>query len=123
MIIRLKETDPMVFGTHRQTRVLGGVKGLPVRGFTFGYVEVECGGSVPVHSHSQEEVYFVISGCASMRIDGREETLNAGDAAYIPSNSEHELFNQGNDRVKFMFIYSPSEMVSHWSEELAHSIS
>lgn len=41
----------------------------------------------PDHDHSadgQEEVYYVLSGQATLTIDGRPHTLRAGSIAYVP---------------------------------------
>lgn len=41
----------------------------------------------PEHDHSsdgQEEVYYIISGQATLTIDGQEHKLHAGSIAYVP---------------------------------------
>ncbi|MDX6549076.1 MAG: hypothetical protein QOG33_2626 [Gaiellales bacterium] len=42
----------------------------------------------PEHDHAndgQEELYYVISGQATLTIDGKEHALRAGSIAYVPS--------------------------------------
>lgn len=42
----------------------------------------------PEHDHAsdgQEELYYIISGDATLMIDGKEHKLRAGSVAYVPS--------------------------------------
>jgi len=41
------------------------------------------------HTHSHEQVSYVISGKFEVDIDGKKQVLQAGDAFVIPANVEH----------------------------------
>jgi len=118
-IVNLSEAKRMSFPSSRETSVLTGEGLLPTQNFTAGYVVVQPGGKVPLHSHSNEEVYIIMHGTARMTIKYEEATMEAVSAVYIPSNADHTLLNVGGDELIFMFIYSPAGVVDHWSEEMS----
>ncbi len=42
-----------------------------------------------LHSHEQEQCYYIISGTGLMIIDDQTKEVKEGDAVFIPSNSTH----------------------------------
>ena len=117
-LLRYSEIEPMVFPSDRETRVYAGPKGLPAQRFALGYVDVLPGGSVPLHHHEQEEIYFLLEGEGEIDIDGKKFHMDPLSAVYIPSNKPHGFRNVGDKHMKFVFIYSPGGVVSHWKEEM-----
>ncbi len=60
----------------------------------------------PDHDHAddgQEEVYYVISGQATLTIDGTEHPLRAGSIAYVPSGHSRR-FTTPDGSVQFLAI-------------------
>jgi quercetin dioxygenase-like cupin family protein len=117
--IRYEDIAPMIFPSSRATRVYAGPRGLPAKQFALGYVVVEPGGTVPLHHHEQEEIYFVLEGQGEIDVEGVKLSLDPLSAVYIPSNQRHEFRNIGKSEMKFLFIYAPAGEVSHWAEELS----
>lgn len=56
---------------------------------TFGYIEIKKGSSVPLHSHSNEQITYIIEGQLDMVIDGVSCSLTAGMYHIIPSDVLH----------------------------------
>ena len=56
---------------------------------TFGYVELKKGSSVPMHSHINEQITYMIEGQLDMVIGGIACSLTAGMYHIIPSNTPH----------------------------------
>ena len=52
-------------------------------------VELEPGGSVPLHSHPHEQLGYVVSGEIVMTISGEDHRLGPGGAYTIPGDVEH----------------------------------
>jgi quercetin dioxygenase-like cupin family protein len=50
------------------------------------------GAHVPLHSHPNEQLTYVLEGALLFRIDGREFTVRAGEVLTIPPNMPHEAF-------------------------------
>jgi quercetin dioxygenase-like cupin family protein len=48
------------------------------------------GAKVPLHSHHNEQVTYVLEGALHFLIDNREITVSAGEVLCIPPNMPHE---------------------------------
>jgi quercetin dioxygenase-like cupin family protein len=118
-IVQLNEIKGMTFPAGRTTRVLTGPDLLPAKNFTAGYVVIQPKGRVPLHAHSNEEIYIFVKGTGKIKVESKEEIVEAVSAIYIEPNTEHLLQNTGNDEMIMIFVYSPSGMANHWSEEMA----
>ncbi|HHW01753.1 MAG TPA: cupin domain-containing protein [Thermoanaerobacterales bacterium] len=115
----IKEIKGTEFPAGRLTRVIVG-PGAPVeaQNFVMGYVTVYPGGSVPLHSHEQEEVYFIVSGKGIMHVNDERENVESGSYIYIHPNSTHMLENTSSENMIMMFCYAPKSVVDHWKKEL-----
>jgi quercetin dioxygenase-like cupin family protein len=107
------------FPAGRLTRVLAG-PGAPFEpdNFVMGYVTIYAGGEVPHHAHSQEEVYFIVSGHGLIAIDGDETEVQAGSYAAIRPGQSHSLRNTTDEDLIMLFCYAPKGIVEHWEHEL-----
>ena len=50
---------------------------------------IKKGGFVPMHSHVNEQVTYVLAGALKFVIDGREIVVHEGEVLTIPSNMPH----------------------------------
>jgi len=50
------------------------------------------GAHVPMHSHHNEQVTYILEGALTFAIDGREIVVRAGEVLTIPSNLPHEAW-------------------------------
>jgi len=50
------------------------------------------GSHVPMHSHVNEQVTYVLEGALKFSIDGREIMVRTGEVLAIPSNLPHEAW-------------------------------
>jgi mannose-6-phosphate isomerase-like protein (cupin superfamily) len=107
------------FPAGRRTRVLVGPEApTEAKGFVLGHVTIYPGGSVPLHSHVQEEVYIILSGHGKMHIDDQTADVKPGDYVYISPNANHLLKNTSKENMIMVFCYAPKSIVDHWQEEL-----
>ena len=111
------------FPAGRLTRVLVG-PGAPAEAnvFVLGHVTIYPGGSVPLHSHEQEEVYIILSGYGKMHIDDETADVKPGDYVYITPKANHLLENTSDEDMIMVFCYAPKSIVDHWQEELEGKI-
>ncbi len=49
------------------------------------------GAHVPTHNHMNEQISHVIAGSLIFRIEGKEETIRAGEVLCIPPHVAHEV--------------------------------
>jgi mannose-6-phosphate isomerase-like protein (cupin superfamily) len=47
--------------------------------------------------HLEDELYFVVSGRAKLRVAGQEREVSAGNILYVRATSEHTFFNIDED--------------------------
>jgi mannose-6-phosphate isomerase len=74
-------------------------------GFKVKRIEVLPGKRLSYQKHAQRaEHWFVVQGTAKVTLDGREETLQAGDAIDIPIGSAHRVENQGEELLVFIEV-------------------
>ena len=117
-IMQLEDAERTYFPTGRNTRVLIGAHSpVQAENFVMGYVELDPGGSVPMHEHIQEEVYYIVKGAGSIEVGDETKEVRTGDAIYIPTNKPHCLTNTSENPMTMMFVYSPGGTVKHWEEE------
>ena len=63
------------------------------------------GASLGMHRHEQNsEIYYILSGPATVLIDDGEEHLKAGEMHYCPMGHAHSLINSGNQDLVFLGI-------------------
>lgn len=55
-----------------------------------------------LHSHEQEQCYYIISGTGLMIIDDQTKKVKEGDAIFIPSNSTHGIKNIRNNKLTYL---------------------
>ena len=64
--------------------------------------DVEPKGMQFLHSHEQEQCYYIISGSGKMFIDDQTQEVKKGDAVFIPSNSTHGIENIGEEILTYL---------------------
>jgi quercetin dioxygenase-like cupin family protein len=69
------------------------------------YLVVPPGVTIGAHRHgANEELYFIITGQATMTINGQTHTVKPGDLIINHPNWEHGLHNDGQTEVKLLVI-------------------
>ncbi|GAB4230497.1 MAG: cupin domain-containing protein [Elainellaceae cyanobacterium] len=63
--------------------------------------------SIP-HSLTTSEVYYILSGVGEMHIDAEAESVEPGDAIYIPPNAKQYIHNFGSEPLIFICIVDPA---------------
>jgi len=118
-LFHIHDAPGMKFPAGRLTRVLAG-PGAPTEpdNFVLGHVTIYPGGEVPRHAHSQEEVYFIVSGQGIIELDGEETAVGPGNYAAILPGQSHSLRNTAKEDMVMLFCYAPKGIVEHWKQEL-----
>ena len=118
-IINVADVGGTEFPAGRRTRVLVGPDApLEAERFVMGHVTIYPGGSVPLHSHEQEEVYYIAAGEGSIAVNEEIQEVRAGDCIYIRPQKTHMLKNTAKENMIMMFCYAPKTVAEHWAEEL-----
>lgn len=53
-------------------------------------VYLKKGAVVPLHSHHNEQITYILEGALKFFIDGKEQIVSAGEVLCIPRNMPHE---------------------------------
>lgn len=78
------------------------------RNMSVGLYALDAGQNDPQQPHLQDEVYFVVSGRASITV-GEETTVVAnGSVVYVPAGVPHK-FHHITEPLKVMVVFSPPE--------------
>jgi len=64
--------------------------------------DVEPGKMQYLHTHPQEQCYYIIAGIGQMIVDDQAEEVKKGDAVFIPSNATHGIKNIGSDMLTYL---------------------
>jgi mannose-6-phosphate isomerase-like protein (cupin superfamily) len=66
------------------------------------------GGSELMHYHERaHQFFYILSGKATMEIDGRKITIKAQQGLSVPPKVPHRLFNESRQDLLFITISSP----------------
>jgi mannose-6-phosphate isomerase-like protein (cupin superfamily) len=57
------------------------------------------------HSHSENEIFFIVEGTAEMRVDNERSRVSFGDTIFIDAGRQHELTNDGDNRLVYLSIW------------------
>lgn len=65
-------------------------------------------GRAPMHSHSYDEIVYIIDGDGILHFGGRERAIGPGSAMHLPPLVEHCLENTGKGSMKVLGVFHPS---------------
>ncbi|MFD6211024.1 cupin domain-containing protein [Peribacillus sp. NPDC060253] len=54
------------------------------------------------------QFFFVLSGIATIEVDGKEITLNPQEGVEVPPLVPHQMFNKSNNEVEFLVTSQPT---------------
>lgn len=79
----------------------------PTDSITLGVAELEPGGEGALrwHRHAPPEVYYVLSGAGTVRIDEEAYRVRAGTAVFVPGDAGHEVRNDGPETLRLLYVF------------------
>jgi mannose-6-phosphate isomerase-like protein (cupin superfamily) len=91
-------------GTCRWKALINGMH-LPGAWHVVEYAVIPPGASCGQHQHTQtEEIYYILSGTATMHIDGSPVRVHAGDLITCPIGTIHGIANHGSEDMRFFVV-------------------
>jgi quercetin dioxygenase-like cupin family protein len=82
-------------------------KAMGTSSFGFNLVEIAPGGQIPEHDETgsgQQELYVILEGDATLRIDGQEHPAPAGTFASIEPPASRTVLNRSESQVTALLI-------------------
>jgi mannose-6-phosphate isomerase-like protein (cupin superfamily) len=65
-------------------------------------------GRAPMHSHTYDEVVYVVEGTGVLHLGGRDTPLEAGSCMHLPPLQMHCLENTGTGPMRVLGVFHPS---------------
>jgi len=81
---------------------------LRVPDLSIGLYVLPAGGTDPQSPHTEDEVYYVVSGRAKIRVDGEDREVQAGSIVYVAKNVEHR-FHSIEEELQVLVFFAPAE--------------
>jgi mannose-6-phosphate isomerase-like protein (cupin superfamily) len=81
---------------------------LKVPDLSMGLYVLPAGGTDPQSPHTEDEVYYVVSGRARIDVAGEDRRVQAGSIVYVAKNVEHR-FHSIEDELTVLVFFAPAE--------------
>ena len=81
---------------------------LRVPDLSMGIYHLPFGGMDPQSPHTEDEVYYVVSGMAKIKVAGEDRIVQAGSVVYVEKNLEHHFHSIEEDLTVLVF-FAPAE--------------
>ncbi len=80
------------------------------------YNKLEAGKSSRPHSHdSCDELYYVVDGTGTLKVDEETKVVKTGDLVVIPKNSCHSITNESDTPIEFLTIGFRKGFYDEWN--------
>lgn len=80
---------------------------VPLDALRGGWYTLAAGAANGADRHDVDEIYFITEGTAVIELDGEHRRLAAGDTVLVPAGCHHQLFNDGDQDLVLVFLFSP----------------
>ncbi|HEX9840612.1 MAG TPA: cupin domain-containing protein [Anaerolineales bacterium] len=81
---------------------------LKVPDLSMGLYILPAGGTDPQSPHTEDEVYYVLSGRAKIKVADEDRTVQAGSIVYVSKNVEHRFHSIEEELIVLVF-FAPAE--------------
>lgn len=79
-----------------------------VPSLSVGVYHLPAGGIDPQQPHTEDEVYYVVSGRGMIRVGDEDRPVSAGSVVFVAAEVEHRFHNITEDLVIIVF-FAPAE--------------
>lgn len=81
---------------------------LKVPDLSMGLYVLPAGGVDPQSPHTEDEVYYVVSGRAQIKVADEDRAVEAGSIVYVAKNVEHR-FHSIEEELTVIVFFAPAE--------------
>ena len=78
-----------------------------VPALSLGLYVLPAGGEDPQSPHGQDEIYYVVSGKASLRVNGEDTPAEPGTILYVAAEAEHR-FHAIEEELTLLVFFAPA---------------
>lgn len=73
-----------------------------------GLYRLRAGAEDPQRPHDEDEIYVVVTGSATFRVDGHDHPVVAGDTLFVAAGVEHRFHTIVED-LEVIVVFAPAE--------------
>jgi mannose-6-phosphate isomerase-like protein (cupin superfamily) len=81
---------------------------LKVPDLSMGLYVLPKGGTDPQSPHTEDEVYYIVSGKAKIKVADEDHAVQAGSIVYVAKNVEHR-FHSVEEELTVIVFFAPAE--------------
>ncbi len=81
---------------------------LKVPDLSMGVYVLPAGGVDPQSPHTEDEVYYIVSGRAQIQVADEDRAMQAGSIVYVAKNVEHR-FHSIEEELTVIVFFAPAE--------------
>jgi mannose-6-phosphate isomerase-like protein (cupin superfamily) len=81
---------------------------LRLHDLSMGSYVLPAGGLDSQLPHLEDEVYYVVSGTARIKVGDEDRAVQAGSIVYVPKNTEHK-FHSIEETLTVLVFFAPAE--------------
>lgn len=81
---------------------------LRVPALSLGLYVLPAGGTDPQQPHTEDEVYYVVSGRGMIRAGGEDQAVEPGTTIYVAAHVEHR-FHAITEELQILVFFAPAE--------------
>lgn len=81
---------------------------LRVPDLSMGFYVLPAGGTDPQQPHSEDEIYYVVSGRGQIMVDGEDRPVQTGSIVYVAKGIEHR-FHTIEEELQILVFFAPAE--------------
>ena len=74
---------------------------------SLGLYVLPAGSRDPQQPHTEDEVYYVLNGRGTIRVEGEERQVNAGSIVFVGARVEHSFHSIAEDLTILVFFAPP----------------
>ena len=82
---------------------------------SMGLYQLPAGGVDPQSPHTEDEVYYVVSGHAQIKVGDEDRSVGPGSIVFVAANVEHR-FHSITEGLTVLVFFAPAEY-THQSEQ------
>ncbi len=94
--------------SQRETSKKAYLEFLKVPDLSMGLYVLPAGGTDGQSPHTEDEVYYVVSGVAQVRVGDEDRAVQAGSVIYVAKNVEHR-FHSIEEELTLLVFFAPAE--------------
>lgn len=81
---------------------------LRVPALSAGLYVLPAGGADPQSPHTEDEVYYIVSGRGLITVEGKDREVKSGSVIYVKANDRHN-FHTITEELQILVFFAPAE--------------